>query len=100
MSRQAVRDFWQKAQGDPALRQQLEGVTTDDKEAAIAAVVKIAAAAGFTFTAADYEAALKEALAREYAVGQLQEEQLQQAVGGALTYAANGCAIAGGGSVR
>ena len=38
MSAQAVHDFWQRVGQDPGLRQRLQGVTTDNKEAATAAV--------------------------------------------------------------
>ena len=36
MSRQNVEAFWQKAKTDPGLRQQVEGLTTEGKDAAIA----------------------------------------------------------------
>ena len=82
MSLQAVHDFWQKARQDPALQQKLQGVKSEGKNADIAAVVKIATAAGFAFTAAEYQAGLKEELAREHAAPSLSDEQLAQIAGG------------------
>ena len=57
---------------------------TDDKEAAIAAVVKIAAAAGFACSAEEYQAFVKEELARRHAAGDLNEEELSSAAGGSI----------------
>jgi predicted ribosomally synthesized peptide with nif11-like leader len=82
MSTQAVHDFWQKAQTDPLLRQQLQGARTDDNARSNAAVAKIAAAAGFSFTAEEYDATLKEELARRFAAGELSQEELGQVAGG------------------
>jgi predicted ribosomally synthesized peptide with nif11-like leader len=60
MSIATVQQFWQKARNDPALQAKLQASASAHQEKAIAAVVGIAAAAGFVFTAAEYEAALKE----------------------------------------
>ena len=80
MSAQAVRDFWQKAQTDPGLRQQLQELKTDEQAAAITGAVKLAAAAGFAFTAQDYETALKERRSE----GNLSDVDLARVTGGAL----------------
>ena len=82
MSAQAVQDFVQKAQSDPALQRQLQGVKSKDKNATIAGLVKIAAAAGFAFTAQEWRAAVKEELARRHAAAELSEEQLSLVAGG------------------
>src|SRR5262245_61135180 len=82
MSVQAVREFWQKAQQDPALRQQLEPLKTDDKAAPTAGVVRIAAAAGFAFTAEEYEVAVRQCLAQRHAAGELASDQLDIVAGG------------------
>ena len=84
MSVGAVRDFWQKAQTDQALQQQMRGVKTDDMETAITAVVRVAAAAGFSFTPSEYEAALKEELARRHTAGELSDEELSAVAGGSV----------------
>ena len=82
MSVHAVHDFWQKARHDPGLRQQLQGLKTVGMDATIAAVVRIAAAAGFPFTAEEYEQALKSELARQHASSELDEFQLAEVLGG------------------
>jgi predicted ribosomally synthesized peptide with nif11-like leader len=82
MSVQTVQAFWQKAKRDPALQAQLKAVQDPHRQAIAAEVVQIAAAAGFAFTAAEYETAVKEALGRQYAAGQLSEEQLGLIAGG------------------
>jgi hypothetical protein len=59
-------------------------------EASSAAVAQVADAAGFSFTAQEYAAAVKEELARQHAEGQLTDQQLEQAAGGG---SASGVAI-------
>jgi predicted ribosomally synthesized peptide with nif11-like leader len=82
MSVQTVRAFWQKARQEPALQEQLRAIQSDSMEASSAAVVRVAAAAGFAFTAREYAAAVQEELARQHAEGQLTDLQLEQAAGG------------------
>jgi predicted ribosomally synthesized peptide with nif11-like leader len=76
MSVQTVRDFWQRVKQDSALQEQLRGVPRIEKAQAITAIIPIATAAGFKFTAEDYEAAVREVLARQHSAGELSEEQL------------------------
>ena len=83
MSVETVQAFWQKAQTDPKLRQQLQHVKTGAKDKSVAAVVRIAAAAGFVFSVSDYETALREESARQHAAGELSEQQLTEMAGGA-----------------
>jgi predicted ribosomally synthesized peptide with nif11-like leader len=85
MSEQTVRAFWQKANADRALQARLAAFQGQDRQATVAAVMQIAAAAGFPFTAAEYEAALKEELTRRHAAGALHEEQLEALAGGSGT---------------
>jgi predicted ribosomally synthesized peptide with nif11-like leader len=82
MSANTVRAFWQKANQDAALQAQLKTLAGRNQQAITAAVVQIAAAAGFAFSAADYEVALKEELARRHAAGELSEQQIEQVAGG------------------
>src|SRR5262245_6924491 len=86
MSTNAVKLFWQKAQQDKALQAKLAAIQAKDQQAAIVAVVKVATDAGFTFTAAEYDAAVKEELAKQHAAGELDEKQLQQVAGGLAVY--------------
>ena len=82
MSVETIGLFWQKARQDPALQQQLAPLWGQDWPVARAAVVQIAAAAGFAFTAEAYEAAVQEELARQHADGRLTDLQLEKAAGG------------------
>ena len=83
MSVETVRKHWQKVQQEPALQQQLAALRGQERPAVLAAVVQIAAEVGFAFTAAEYEAAVQEKLARQHAAGALSEEQLEQIAAGA-----------------
>lgn len=57
MSVEQARNFIEHVNRDPSLAQKLKAVESEDKEAALAQVVTLAAASGYEFTAADYEAA-------------------------------------------
>ena len=81
MSVQNIRAFWEKAQQDPALQQQLREIKGDAKEAVVADIVRVAAEAGFSFTAQEYEATVKEDLARRHAAGELFDEELSSVAG-------------------
>src|SRR5262245_11134225 len=98
MSSEAVQKFWQKAQQDPALLKKLTAIPPDDQQAAIATLVKVAAAAGFVFTAQEYDAAIKEELTRQHAAAELSDQQLEAVAGGllftALCKATLGCGSA------
>jgi predicted ribosomally synthesized peptide with nif11-like leader len=94
MSVQTVRDFWQKANQDSALQKKLSATQSIAKDAAIADVIRIAAAAGFSFTQAEYETAVKEELARQHAAGDLNDESLAAIAGGQYTQS---CGSASGG---
>src|SRR5262245_56725149 len=83
MSTEAVQKFWQKAQQDKALQAKLTAIPPEKLQAGVAALVKVAAEAGFLFTAQEYEAAVKKEVARQHAAGELTEGQLQQIAGGA-----------------
>ena len=82
MSTETVQKFWQKVHTDQSLQAQLSAIREKERHATVAAVVKVAAVAGFVFNAADYEAAIKERLARQHAAGELNYEQIE-AIGGA-----------------
>jgi predicted ribosomally synthesized peptide with nif11-like leader len=82
MSVQAVRDFWKKANDDPALQKHLDAVPRGAKEAAVPAIMRVAAAAGFAFTAEEYETAVREELARRHQGGEISDDQLARLAGG------------------
>jgi predicted ribosomally synthesized peptide with nif11-like leader len=90
MSVETVRQFWQRANQDPALQKKLGAVEAGAKDAAIAEVILIAKAAGFAFTQADYETAVKEELSRQHAATELGEDELAAVAGGNLTPACSG----------
>jgi predicted ribosomally synthesized peptide with nif11-like leader len=83
MSIASVQQFLQQVRNDPGLQAKLQAISPETKEKALAEVVGIAAATGFAFTAAEYEAAVKEELARQHAAGELRGEQLERVAGGA-----------------
>ena len=89
MSMQTVRAFWQKAKQDPALQSKIAAIQAKERQATVAAVVKLAAEAGFVFTAQEYDAAVKEELARQHAAGELSEAELESVAGGGRTVSCN-----------
>ena len=68
-----------------------------DIEIVAASVVRIAADSGFLFTAGEYEKSVKEELARQYAAGELTEQELD-AVGPGATAEDVWAAIVGRGA--
>jgi len=80
MSTEAVKKFWEKAQQDKALQAKLAAIQLTT----VAAIVTLADEAGFAFTAREYDAAVKEELARQYAAGELRDEQMEAIAGGRL----------------
>jgi predicted ribosomally synthesized peptide with nif11-like leader len=82
MSSEDVRQFIRKAQDNPALKTQLEGVPQGVAGERIEAIVKIANAAGFAFTAKDYTRAVNELLEQKHAAGELNDEELRLVAGG------------------
>jgi predicted ribosomally synthesized peptide with nif11-like leader len=85
MSVQTVRDFWRKVKDDAGLRQKLNAIQEKERQATVAAVVMLAADAGFKFAADEYDAAVKETLVRQHAAGELSEQQLAEVAGGPKT---------------
>jgi predicted ribosomally synthesized peptide with nif11-like leader len=86
MSVQSVQAFWQKAKQDAVLQAQLKALQSQHQQAIAAAVVQIAATAGLAFTTEEYETAVKEALGRQHAAGELSEEQLGLIAGGYYSF--------------
>jgi predicted ribosomally synthesized peptide with nif11-like leader len=82
MPAEAVQQFWQKAQSDESLQAQLSAIQEKERHATVAAIVKVAAVAGFVFTAEEYEADLDETLAKHKAAGELSQAQLAALAGG------------------
>ena len=60
----------------------LEAIQEKERQTAVAAVVKLAAEAGFAFTAEEYETAVKKTLAERHAADQLDEAELGMIAGG------------------
>lgn len=83
MSAQTVRDFWQKAKEDAGLRKKLSAIQEKERQAVIAAIVKLAGEAGFGFTVQEYQTAVKEDLARQHGAAPLSEAELEKFAGGA-----------------
>lgn len=57
MSLEQAQAFLAKVREDQSLEHKIQAVQSDDKDAALAEVVRIAAENGFVFAAADYERA-------------------------------------------
>src|SRR5262245_15305111 len=94
MSVQAVRDFLPKAKNDNGLREKLNGIREKERKATAIAVVKLANEAGFTFTVAEYDAAVGDELARQHSALPLDDEILEHVAGGGkqCTNGTSGCA--------
>src|SRR4051794_36481863 len=82
MSLENVRAFWRKVEQEPALQEKFLEVQADGQAAAVAAVVGIAAEAGFAFTAQEYDAAVRDELVRRHATGEIPDEALAALAGG------------------
>jgi predicted ribosomally synthesized peptide with nif11-like leader len=82
MSIETVKQFWEKARSDQAIQAKLNAVQGDQKEKSLSEVLRIAAGAGFDFTAADYESAVRESLCQQHAAGQLSDQELEKVAGG------------------
>ena len=85
MSTESVKQFWQKVQNDQQLQARLRA------ESRTSELVKVAAETGFTFTLQDYEAALKEEMARRHAADELRPEHLSQLAGVVPEDSINSC---------
>src|SRR5262245_23354551 len=73
---QVVRAFLQKANREPALKARIQASQGADRQANIAALVSIGKETGYHFTSQEYETALKDELSRQFAAGELTEEEL------------------------
>lgn len=85
MSVEAVKAFVEKVKADPDLRDELLVIQSEDKDAVLAEVVRVASEAGFGFDAEDYEEAAQEMAQARHAVGELSDEDLDAAAGGSLS---------------
>ena len=79
MSIEIAKQFLQKAESDSVLKAKLQAGPRGSKEQTLAEVVRIAAAAGFTFTAQHYQAAVNETLSQQH---ELSETELEKVAGG------------------
>jgi len=82
MSVEAVRGFWQRVAADAELKDRLSTIQEKDRGLLTLAVAKVAAEAGFAFTADEYDAAVSEELAQRHAAGELSDEDMAQVAGG------------------
>jgi len=80
---ESAMQFIQKAKTDPILKAKLMAIPRGSSyEKSIDEVLKIAAGAGFHFTARAYDAAAYAALAQENPQGELSEKDLEKVAGG------------------
>lgn len=83
MSIDIARQFFDKARSDEALQARLRAAATGTGKERRAALIRIAGEAGFSFSAADLDAAVKMRLNQQHAAGELSEDDLEQVAGGA-----------------
>jgi predicted ribosomally synthesized peptide with nif11-like leader len=90
MSTEKVRQFLEKADATPSLQKQLQAIPKGGGQWTIAEVVKIAAKAGFEFTAQDYEDAVNKVLSEKHAAGVLNDAELALISGGLMCVSSDG----------
>jgi predicted ribosomally synthesized peptide with nif11-like leader len=82
MPTETVKKFLKQAESTPELQSKIKAVPKGP--ASIKEVVKIASAAGFSFTEKDYEDAVEEMLAEKHAAGALSDSELALISGGLM----------------
>jgi predicted ribosomally synthesized peptide with nif11-like leader len=82
MSAEAIRAFGEKLQKDDAFRKQVQTVLSAAQQRSSAALLNVAAGAGFQFTEAELAAAVQSQLKQRHAAGELKDEDLLQVAGG------------------
>jgi predicted ribosomally synthesized peptide with nif11-like leader len=90
MSIETVKQFMQQAETTPKLHQKLQAIPKGGGQWTIAQVVKLAAAAGFQFSAKDYEDTVNEILAAKHAAGALNDSELALITGGVMCLSSDG----------
>jgi len=90
MSTENVRQFLEKAEATPSLQKQLQAIPKGGGQWTIAEVVKVAAKAGFQFTAQDYEDAVNKVLSEKHAAGALNDTELALITGGLMCVSSDG----------
>lgn len=93
MSIEAVQRFMSRLQNDEALQEKLRDVSTETDEQRRNEILRIATAAGFEFTAADYDAAVEAELARQHAAGEIDDVQLSTLAGGSVDKITSGICV-------
>ena len=77
MANQAIEGFYQKVMSDPSLQEQFKGAA--DEQAFVNLAVKLGAQHGYSFTAEDVRARMKQGGAGG---GELSDKELETVVGG------------------
>jgi predicted ribosomally synthesized peptide with nif11-like leader len=90
MSVNTVKEFLKQAETKKDLKQKLQAIPKGGGQWSIGEIVKIAAAAGFTFTAQDYEDAVNQILQEKHAAGALSEGELALVSGGLMCVSSDG----------
>lgn len=90
MSIETVRQFIKQAETTPKLHRKLQAIPKGGGQWTVAEVVKLAAAAGFQFTAKDYEDTVTEILAEKHAAGALNDSELALVTGGLMCLSSDG----------
>ncbi len=90
MSIETVKQFMKQAEATPDLQKKIDAIPKGGGQWTIAEIVKIAAAAGFSFTAKDYEDVVNEMLAQKHAAGALSDSELALISGGLMCVSSDG----------
>ena len=90
MSAVSVRQFLEKAEATPSLQKQLQAIPKGGGQWTVAEVVKVAAKAGFQFTAQDYDDAVNKVLSEKHAAGALNDAELALISGGLMCESSQG----------
>ena len=84
MPTDTVKKFLKQAESSSEIQAKLQEIPKASGKSSIEDVVKVAAAAGYDFTAEDYEEALEETLAEKHAAGALSDSELALISGGLM----------------
>jgi predicted ribosomally synthesized peptide with nif11-like leader len=90
MSIERVREFMKSAEHDQSLQKVLQSIPKGGGQWTVTEVVKVAAKAGFQFTAQDYEDAVNQVLSEKHAAGALNDAELALISGGLMCVSSDG----------
>ncbi len=90
MSIETVRNFMRTAETNPEIQKKLQAIPKGGGQWTIREIVKVAEAAGFTFTPQDYEDAVNQLLTEKHMAGVLDDTELAIISGGLMCVSTDG----------